>query len=201
MITLRLALPWMFVLAAAVALVACGASRPNARPTSKFTERHAEVFDDGVDLVADPEALGGRWRDQWSSELDRRVRAADLIALVKVHTLRTDVDLERQSTYRLLVEIQKEILGRAPEKEISLSVEEGQRGFNTIKGKEERILNQPFIAFIKWYRTANDEVAPHWHLAPASEPVLARTKWLVEERRDVDVRDEGERRVIVHENP
>jgi hypothetical protein len=187
------------VVALAAALsVGCGGAAPKPRPVTEFTERDGRLFEDGVDFVGDPEALGGRWRDEWSEHLDHRVRRADAVAIVMVRTVRTDIDLDRRSTYRLLADVEEELLGALPE-ELSLTVNEQQQGFTTVQGNEERILNQPFVAFVKWYRTRSGQVEAHWHLAPASEPVLDRTAWLLEKRRDVE-RDRGRRSVVVHDD-
>ncbi|MFW5921418.1 MAG: hypothetical protein ACOCUS_06215 [Polyangiales bacterium] len=182
-----------------ISLAACGSSQPEVRQVTEFTEQDAELFEDGVDLIADPEQLEGRWRKEWSRELDLRVRRAEFVGLVTVHTLRTDIDPERRSTYRLLVEVDKELLGEAPD-ELTLTVHEGQGGFGTIHGNDRRILNQPFVAFLKWYRTDEGGIAPHWHLAPAAEPVAERVKWLIEKRHDKEIEEPGSRRVIIHDN-
>lgn len=184
---------------AAVLLSACGSAPPPARQTSPFTDEHAAVFEDGLDFIADPTALEGRWREDWSGDLDQRVSWSDLIATVTVHTLRTDTDLDRLDTYRLIVEVDEALWGEAPEEELVLTVREGDTGFGTIEGNERRVLNQPFVMFVKWYEAPDGQVKPRWHLAPATEPVTARVEYLIENRL-VAPENRDERRVVIHEN-
>jgi len=175
----------LLLLAAAACLAACGGSPPPARATSEFTPEHAEVFEDSVDFVDDPTVLEGRWREDWSRDLDRRVGFSDLIALVKVSYLNTDTNLERVSTFRIVVSVERSLYGEAPEEEVTLIVREGEPGYGTVVGNERRILDQAFVAYIKWYQADASTVLPHWHLAPATEPVVRRTEYLIERRADV----------------
>lgn len=177
----------------------CGSAAAPARTTSPFTPEHAEVFEDGVDFIADPTALEGRWREDWSRDLDKRVSWSDLIARVTIHTVRTDTDLDRRSTYRLIAEVDEAYWGEAPEEELTLTVAEGEPGYGTLEGNDRRVLNQPFVLFAKWYDAEDASVKAHWHLAPATEPVVARVEYLIENRlRAPD--DRAERRVVIHEN-
>jgi hypothetical protein len=185
--------------ASALAAVACGASAPEVQPTSPFTEEHAEVFEDGVDLIQDPEALEGRWREEWSRDLDRRVSFSDLIALVKVSYLRTDTDPGRVTTYRIIAQVQDVLHGESGIEELELTVKQGEGGFATIDGNERQILDARFVAFIKWYTNEANEVAPHWHLAPATRPVVARVEYLIERRHQAPD-DDGRTTTVIHRN-
>ncbi len=190
-----------FTVAAALAslLAACGSAAPPARSTSPFEAQHAEVFEDGADFIADPTHLEGRWREDWSRDLDRRVSWSDVIARVTVHTLRTDTDLDRVDTYRLIAAIDEALWGQAPEDDLTLTVREGEPGYGTLEGNDRRILNQPFLLFVKWYDTPEGQVRPHWHLAPATEPVVSRVEYLIDNRLRAP-EDRADQRVIVHEN-
>lgn len=179
-------------------LSGCGSAPPPARATTPFTAEHAEVFEDGVDFIADPTQLEGRWREDWSRDLDRRVSESDVIAKVTVHTIHTDTDLDRVSTYRLVGEVEEALWGEPPEDEVTLSVREGDPGYGTLEGNDRRVLNQSFVAFIKWYDAPDGTVRPHWHLAPSTEPVVSRVEYLIENRLRAP-EDRADRRVIVHE--
>src|SRR5215471_9682613 len=85
-----------------------------ARVTSPFTATDSKLFDDGVDLVSDPDGLGGRWAEDWNTEMRDRVQRSDLIALVTVTTLLTDIDPEGHTTHRLVVHIDKSMKGEPP---------------------------------------------------------------------------------------
>lgn len=177
----------------------CGGGAPEtAIVTSEFTAEHAAVFEDGMDFVEDPTTLEGRWREDWSNDLEQRVIDADLISVVTITYVRTDTDLDRRNTYRIVAEIGRNLFGKPPEQELTLTVREGETGFGTIEGNERRILTRPFIAFIKWYRADDTRIRPHWHLAPASNPVVRRTEYLIENRRDVP--DDSRETVVIHEN-
>ena len=167
----------------AVSVAACGSASPAVEPTSEFTEAHALAFEDGIDVVGDPEALEGRWRDEWSRELQMRVADADLLAIVTVKTIRTDTNLDRESTYRLIVDVNRVLLGQPPRGELSLASSQRSRGFASVDANIRRVLDQRFVAYIKWYLNEHGTVAPHWHLAPATDAVVRRTSYLIERRR------------------
>lgn len=189
------------VLAVVAVASACGSSAPNVQTVSPFTAEDARFFEDGVDFVADPEALEGRWREDWTDELEGRVGLSDFVGLVTVTTMRTDTDLDRRTTYRLIATVERELLGDS-EDEVTLTIREGQAGFGTIAGNERRILNQPFMAFLKYYQREGTEgpegVDAHFHLSPAAEAVVRRAEYLLERRRGVRRERHGRRTVIVH---
>ncbi|HBQ11932.1 MAG TPA: hypothetical protein DEF51_12560 [Myxococcales bacterium] len=181
------------------AFAGCGGGGPIVRDVTPFTAEHEPAFENGLDMVRDPEALGGAWLRTWEDEIDRRVSLADVVALVTVKTFRTDVDLERNETYRLVTQVDREYLGEL-EDEVVLSVSASEAGFGTISDNERRILDTQFIAFIKFQESADGTVRPRWHLSPASEPVARRVRDLLRTRRDVVEDDGTRRRVIVHRN-
>lgn len=194
----RMAVTALVALPAIVSL-ACGSSAPVRRQTSPFTAEHARFFDDGIDFVADPDVLDGRWRDEWADDLLGRVQSSDVIAVVEVDTLRTDTDLDRKTTFRLIGSVDRVLLGDDPGEEVTFAVREGDAGFASVRGNERRILDAQFVAFIKWYEDANRDIKPHWHLAPATRAVLARVDYLIETRR-TEPEDQRQRRIVVHEN-
>jgi hypothetical protein len=174
---------------------ACGGSAQQIRVTSPFTEEHATAFENGVDYIDNPTVLQGSWRASWEDDIDRRVSLADAIALVTVTTLRHDVDLDRRETYRLIAHVDQRRYGVSPD-EVALTVRQGDAGFDTVRGNEGRLLNQRFVAFLKWVEEEGRVVA-RWHLSPASERVVRRVGSLLDrrlpsgERRRVIVRGQG----------
>jgi hypothetical protein len=177
-------------------LAACG---PGAQPivvTGPFTAEHETAFENGVDYIADPTILEGPWLTSWEEDVDRRVQLSDAIAFVTVTTIRQDVDLDRHETLRLVARVDRERHGSVPD-ELSFVVRQGQPGFGTVTGNDGRILNQRFVAFIKWAEESGQVVA-RWHLSPASERVVRRVNTIVErvhtapdERRTIIVRESG----------
>lgn len=180
-------------------VAACATTSTNATPTTgtPLTAEDRVLFDDGVDFVGDPSVLEGRWRDDWSRELDERVTNADIVSYIRVHALRTDVDLERRTTYRLLIDEVNGIVGDLPD-DLALASLEGDGGFSTIDGNENRILDQELVLFLKWEQSEpGAEVRARWHLSPHTEDVTSRVEYLAERRRGVE-RPQPQRRVHVH---
>ena len=185
-------------LMSAILSTACGGSSEDVVQGAPLTAEEQVFFENGVDFVADPEALEGQWRQDWSTELDQRIRRSDVVAYVKVSTLRTDVDLDRRTTFRLFVDEERELLGEVPA-ELMLRSKEGDRGYGTLRNNEQRLLNGRFVLFLKWELPEGaSELVPRWHLSPNVEAVAQRVEYLLERRREVQVRERG--RVIVHEH-
>lgn len=169
-----------------LAMAACGGNGGNgaqARVTSPFTTEHARFFDDAVDLIREPEALGGRWAEEWDEELRGRTGYADLIARVVVQTLRTDTDLEHRNTYHLVCRINETLQGESPGEEVQVSVSEGSGGFETVARNERRIVDARFVLFLKWYADDAGEVKSHWHLTPATRSMVEQVKLMIADAR------------------
>lgn len=188
-------------LTAAVALTllaACGGTQaePERVASSPFLESHEDMFENGLDMVRDPDALDGSWLGAWQDELDNRVTHADIVALVTVRTLRTDVDLDRSETFRLIASVDRAYLGEAGE-ELTLTVSESERGYGTVENNQRRLLDEQFIVFVKWQAT-DEGTRARWHLSPATEAVAIETRRLLASRRQVRQNDGTRRTVVVH---
>lgn len=166
-----------------------------------MTEAESAVFANGVDFVDDPSLLEGHWLEAWEQEVDMRVRSADVIALVRITTMRTDADLERRQTHRLQARVDGVRLGQTVREgeHLELVARPGEPGYPTVHENDARILNQRFVAFVRWVQpNPESPVVARWHLAPASERVVRRVNSLVEARR---APAEERRRVIVRDHP
>ncbi len=183
----------------ALAMAGCGSSGPAVRVTSPFTAEHAAVFDDGADFVARPDALDGDWREDWDRDLQKRVGFSDAIGVVTVTTLRTDTDLDRRTTYRLICHVDRMLYGESPGEEFELVVREGSDGYASVDGNDRRILQKTFVLFMKWYQPPAGQVAVHWHLSPASQQILTATNRMVE-RRNVAQNPDQREIIIEHSN-
>jgi hypothetical protein len=162
---------------AAFAIAACGGSAAtNASTLPKFTEADAAYFDDGVDLVRDPQGVGGLWQAEWERELGERVARAEFVVVAFVHTLRTDVDLDRRTHYRLVAQVERALSGTAPDGDLTLVSREDAPGYVTVQSHHENVLEQKFVVFARRYRDAVGVPVLHWHLAPASEAVLRQVQ-------------------------
>ena len=191
----RSALHALVGLIGTVLTLACG---PAAQPivvTGPFTAEHETAFENGIDYIADPTILEGSWLRSWEDDIDRRVHLSDAIAFVTITTLRQDVDLDRHETFRLIARVDRERHGTLPD-EISFVVRQGQPGFGTVTGNDARILNQRFVAFVKWAEE-DGQIVGRWHLSPASERVVRRVNTIVER---VHTAPEERRTIIVRES-
>lgn len=186
-------------------VAACGGSAPPPVVVTPFTAEHEPLFENGVDMVTEPDTLGGSWLETWEHELDRRITFSDLVALVTISTLRTDTDLDRRDTYRLVARPDRVFLGEEAlgdeEEALVLSVREGEGGYGTVQTNERRLLDAQFFAFVKWERDEAGALRPRWHLSPATDTVARRVRDLLARRREISRDDSGgTRRIIVHRN-
>ncbi len=165
-----------------VAVGGCGgATKPTVAKLTPFTDEDAHHFDNGADFISDPDAFEGQWADDWSAELDNRVGRADVVAAITVHTVRQDLDPNRDVTYRLQVDVKNEMFGRV-EDHLLLTSRHEDAGFETIEGHHKQLLDHNFVMFVKW-KERNGDVVPRWHLSSASGPMVRKVESLLEIRR------------------
>jgi hypothetical protein len=175
-------------------LAGCGSSaRGGPGVSSPFTEQHAELFDDGVDLLENPDALDGRWQEDWSLDFDKRLSEADVVVMGNVQTLRTDVDLDQRQSFRLALEVERTVKGAFPSPEVSLVARENAAGYATLDRNKEHLLDQRFVVFVK-YAEEEGQVVGHFHLVPPSRAVLERLQAFEQGRKPRNVT------VITHSN-
>lgn len=176
----------------------CGGGGAQAVVSSPFDPEDAAYFDDGADFVADPTLLEGRWREEWADEFIGRIDKADVIALVRIVTVRTSVDLNHRTSYHLVPESKQALWQELPDA-VELVVREGAPGYASVDHALERLQRGEYVLFIKWYTNDVGQIAAHWHLSPGTSPVIARTLYLVEHRRMPE--DQRHRVIVVtHEN-
>lgn len=187
--------PAVLATLAGLMLAACGGSTRPAIVVTPMTPEDEVAFDNGADFVDDPTFLEGNWLEEWEQSIVERCARADAIAVITITHLQTSTDLERRTSYRLVARVDLERFGSVDD-ELSLIVREGQAGYQSIRGAETRLLNQQFIAFVRWTEGDAGTVVPRWHLSPATERVSRRVNTLVERRRPTEDR----RRVIVHDH-
>lgn len=165
---------------APLAVIACFAigcaGRSSNAPASEFRASDAAFFDDAVDLVESPVIV-----DDAEGAFEHRVGRADLIAVIRVESLSSDL-VRRRSAYRLAVRIEERLKG-GHTGDLILRVEDQQPGYRTVQVNEDRLLRDPFIAFVKWEPRTGSSEAPvsHWHLSPASQAAREQVKRLLRE--------------------
>jgi len=163
---------WLGVIAALC--VGCASARGAVTapsPSSPFLESDKPLFEDGVDLIGDPEGLSGRWAEDWTRELRERVQRSDVIALVVVNTLSTDVSPEQSSTHRLVAEVGDVLKGKYAG-ELALVASQDSLGFDSVDRERSNILKRTMVAFVKWARDDAGLVRPKWHLSAGSKTII-----------------------------
>lgn len=160
----RASLPLVRTMIASIVCLAIGCAGASSKATAtEFRASDAELFDDNVDWVESPLAVESARRT-----FERRVGRADLIAIVRVESLSSDL-VRRRSAYRLATRIEDRLKGSFGG-ELILRVEDDEAGYHTVQSNEDRLLRDPFIAFVKWEDEAESaEPVARWHLSPASD--------------------------------
>lgn len=181
-------------------LTAChkATSAPKTAAAPMSTD-DARLFERGVDFIAKPEGLEGRWREDWDTDLQERVRVSDLVALVTVRTVRTDTAPDQRVTHRVGAHVDRVITGKGPSEELELASDEGAAGFASLDQAVARMADQKFVAFVKWSPGASGEPQAFFHLSPASEEVLTQTEGVVTRVRPRESSAPADR-VTVHTN-
>jgi hypothetical protein len=163
-------------------LAGCGgpSNTTPAKPSSPFTATDLRLFDDGVDLVSDPDGLGGKWADDWNVDMRDRVGRSDMIGLVTVNTVLSDSDPEGHLTHRLVVAVGKSMKGMPPSDEINLSSPDSAVGFPTVDSNKGRLLHMRLLALLKWYEEPDGSVSSHFHLVSDADTIVSRVQAHIE---------------------
>lgn len=140
------------------------------------------AFDGRVDFINDPEILERNWQDEWNDDLQRRISSANVVAVVRIEAMRSTTDPEQKTVYHLLARPETPVFGTM-QPEFDLRVREGDLGFASVHQNQQQILEHMFIVFLKWADDPDGSVVARWHLSPATDAVLRRTRFLVEQRR------------------
>ena len=148
---------------------ACAGSVPGPEVTSPFTVEDEQLFDDGLDLMEDPDALHGQWRADWEQELTGRLERSDAIVEGEVVAVHADQNPDKRVNYRVVLSVRKVHRGHLGEgvSEVALISREGQVGYRSIAGNPQRILRLPFVAFMKYVEAPGRPFA-HFHMTPPS---------------------------------
>lgn len=166
-------------LAVSLGLVGCATAGSGVQgpqqPSSPFMEADKLLFEDGVDMIGEPDGLTGRWAEDWNTELRDRVQRSDLIALLTVNTLRTDVSPDQRHTHWLVAEVGDVLKGRYAG-ELGLAATENSIGFESVERERQNILHKPMVVFAKWVADEAGVVRAHWHLAPATKNIVSAVR-------------------------
>lgn len=142
-------------------------------PVTDFRASDVSLFDNSVDLVAAPVIVEGA-----SDAFERRVARADFVASIRVLSLHIEL-IKHRSAYRLTAKVKEQLKGASTE-ELELRVTDDERGYRSVEANEDRLLHDPFIAFVKWESDpASSELIAHWHLSPDSEAVRRKIDYVL----------------------
>jgi len=169
--------------AVALTLFACGGPSQQIRARAPWDPELAPFFDDAVDFISNPGDLEGTWSSSYASELRARSDSADLVCRAHVDTVREDIGVDGERRKHLLARVTSGLFGAIPADErLHLVVDEGSAGFDTVDQSTNRILNNVFVVFVRWYEDENGQLRSHWHLSPGSRAVVQSTRRALEER-------------------
>jgi hypothetical protein len=100
-----------------------------------------------------------------------------VVATAHVETVMVETDPEGGRSYRLTVTLTDPLRGGLPaEHRANLRVTEGQVGYRTVTGRENRLQTMSFVAFLRWYRDGAGLVRAHWHLSPMTDALVSRVR-------------------------
>jgi hypothetical protein len=166
----------------ALALLACGSSAPPRPVITPMTPEAEVAFENGIDFMGDPSILEGNWLEDWDRDIRDRSELSDAVLLVRVRALQQNVDLDRHQSYRILVHVDTVRFGTGVPDDMTYVSREGEPGYASVHENESRLLEQSFVAFVRWAETPEGEVVARWHLSPASSGVMRRVNDVLNRR-------------------
>lgn len=166
---------WLLLVTLLLGCASAGGVSGTHVPSSPFMEADKLLFEDGVDMIGEPDGLSGRWAEDWSTELRDRVQRSDLIAILTVNTLRTEVSPDKRSTHWLVAEVGDVLKGQY-DGELGLATMETSIGFSTVERERADMLHKPMVVFAKWVADDAGVVRAHWHLAPATKNIVSAVR-------------------------
>lgn len=167
------------LLAAALAalLAACSPPKPASgptRPLSEWTGEEAQLLDDGIDIGAIPLGDASPGRDETSEGLiPRRMDSSDAVVLGKVIAVSSEPNGENKKRFRLEIASIELLSGKPLEGNVVLKVEPNAPSYGTIRAVDTHLIGRKLVVFVRQY-AADDggEPVTHYHLSPATKPVL-----------------------------
>jgi len=153
-------------------------------------------FENGLDFIDDPSILEGNWLEDWERDIAQRVELCDAVLVVRITAVHQNVDLERNLSYRLVAHVETVRFGVGFEDEITFVSRQGEVGYHSVNGNQSRLLQQQFVAYVRFVESETGEPIARWHLSPAGDRIVRRTNSLLDGRRS----GESRRRVIVHDS-
>ncbi len=176
----------LLLLTIALSVSSCG---PRAAPVgAPWNPGDAVFFDDGADLIIDPDALSGRAGFQQKDALEARIQLSDLAAVVEISSLHTESDVDKKESKRLEVASIETLYGSFPRGNLSLKTPSSSPGYELIV-RHESYLEGDFILFYRGFKDIEDngeKVGYHFHLTKASSTLIRYIKQRLTARREAE---------------
>ena len=157
----------------AASIAACGATAGprGLQPSGPWSDELASVFDDTVDFVTPLRTiLGTEWFDEYGAQLERRLAAADVVAVVRVTSIVPAATEQAMGSIEASVE-ESLAGGAAAGTVLRLDLDPGAA--ERVQGQRARVEELGrFVAFVRLYGDATGEVRNHWHLSPRDDDLL-----------------------------
>jgi hypothetical protein len=161
-------------LALVLLAASCGgpASPTGLTPGGPWSEALAPVFDDTVDFVTPLRTiLGTEWFDEYGAQLERRLAAADVVAVVRVTSIVPGATEQAPGSIEATVE--ESLSGGATVGSVlRLDLDPGAGA--RVRDDRARIEELGrFVAFVRLYADTTGDVRNHWHLSPRDDDLLS----------------------------
>lgn len=166
--------------AALVVMAGCSGTTQGAAATMNvrpFAPELAQVFDDAVDYLEDVSQLGGRAAADWRRQVQGLARESDVIVTVRIETVTGGEDQSSRSYRLTAVGTRTPLKGQLEgDHRVDLRVNEGDNGFNTVRGNFTRLQSGEFLMFLRWAPEGDEGRRARWHLSPASPALIQQVR-------------------------
>jgi hypothetical protein len=141
-----------------------------------YEGRFVELFDDAIEGSAVGLGIRTAASVRGDSVLRERAHVADGVVVVRVKTVTTKVE-GGATAYVLQLEPYQRLGGKKPPSEVfDVRFDKSTLGYGIARSFEGRLVGKTFIAFVRQFANAKDDVAYHVHLAPSAPDVEAAVK-------------------------
>lgn len=158
-------------------VVNCGGAVVSVGPP--WHPEDAVFFDDGADLIENPTVLAGTWGGRQKNWMEGRVQLADVVAVVEIQTVQTDIEADTANAKRIDVRVVEKLYGTPPGERISLRSLFAASGYALIVRHEKHLAGK-FILFYRHFdvqgKGGRKAVGHHFHLSPASVELVDYVK-------------------------
>ena len=176
-----------WLLCTVLSATACGGATIAAGPP--WNPEDSPFFDDGVDLIENPTALAGAWGGRQKNWMEGRIQLADVVAVVELQSLQTEIDAAKNESKRLAVTVVTALYGEPPSSKMRLESRSDAPGYPLLVRHEKRMAGQ-FILFYRHFKQkdadGNESAGHHFHLSPASEILLTHVRERLAQRIDAE---------------